>query len=62
MKIYMLSYYVRSFYFLSGLIGRSFAMLFASAGYHVTLYDIEKSQVANALENILLMLKVSDEG
>ena len=31
-------------------------MIFASAGYKVTLYDIEKSQVDKALENIALEL------
>ncbi|XP_019303568.2 lambda-crystallin homolog isoform X1 [Panthera pardus] len=36
----------------SGLIGRSWAMLFASGGFRVKLYDIEQQQVTNALENI----------
>ncbi len=29
----------------SGLIGRSWAMIFASAGYEVVIYDVEHSQV-----------------
>lgn len=36
----------------SGLIGSSWAMIFASAGYKVTIYDIEENQVKSALENI----------
>lgn len=36
----------------SGLIGRSWAMIFAGAGYHVSLYDIAPTQVTTALENI----------
>lgn len=41
----------------SGLIGRSWAMLFASAGYKVIVYDIEPAQISSALENILSQLK-----
>ena len=33
-------------------------MLFASAGYKVSMYDVEKTQVDNALDNILVLLKV----
>lgn len=33
----------------SGLIGRSWAMLFAAAGYKVVMYDIEKSQLDQAM-------------
>jgi len=36
----------------SGLVGKSWAMIFASAGYKVTLFDIDENQVAKALENI----------
>ncbi|XP_074662661.1 lambda-crystallin homolog [Tubulanus polymorphus] len=36
----------------SGLIGRSWAMIFASADYNVVLYDISESQTKSALEDI----------
>ncbi|XP_071800790.1 lambda-crystallin homolog [Asterias amurensis] len=36
----------------SGLIGRSWALIFAGAGFSVTIYDIEQSQLTNALEDI----------
>ncbi|KAM4700280.1 lambda-crystallin homolog [Discoglossus pictus] len=36
----------------SGLIGRSWAMVFASGGFRVKLYDIVKEQVTTALEDI----------
>ncbi|XP_058293774.1 lambda-crystallin homolog isoform X4 [Hylobates moloch] len=36
----------------SGVIGRSWAMLFASGGFQVKLYDIEQQQIRNALESI----------
>ncbi|EDW60450.1 lambda-crystallin homolog [Drosophila virilis] len=36
----------------SGLIGRAWAMLFASAGYRVQLYDILESQVTTALAEL----------
>ncbi|XP_060577988.1 lambda-crystallin-like [Ruditapes philippinarum] len=44
----------------SGLIGRSFAMLFAAAEYEVWLYDIEKTQLSGALEDIKAQLKELD--
>ena len=40
----------------SGLVGKSWAMIFASAGYKVTLFDIEEAQVQKALENIAVEL------
>lgn len=36
--------------FPSGLIGQSWAMIFASGGYKVSIYDIVGSQVENALK------------
>jgi len=36
----------------SGLIGRSWAMLFCGAGYNVHMYDISKELVSKALEDI----------
>ncbi|XP_041055501.1 lambda-crystallin homolog [Carcharodon carcharias] len=36
----------------SGIVGRSWAMLFSSAGYKVTLYDTVQQQVTCAIENI----------
>lgn len=41
----------------SGFIGRSWAMLFASVGYEVYLYDIKTEQVSSALEDILHQLR-----
>ncbi|PVD28444.1 hypothetical protein C0Q70_11032 [Pomacea canaliculata] len=48
----------------SGLIGRSYAMLFASSGYQVSLYDIEIEQIDKAKDDIksqLLKLEEEDE-
>ncbi|XP_065494059.1 lambda-crystallin homolog isoform X1 [Caloenas nicobarica] len=39
----------------SGLIGRSWAMVFAAGGFKVKLYDIAQQQLTSALENIRLL-------
>ena len=36
----------------SGLIGRSWAMIFAAAGYRVVMFDIKREQVDGALADI----------
>lgn len=41
----------------SGLIGQSWAMIFASVGYKVVIYDILQSQIDNALKQAKLQLK-----
>ena len=41
----------------SGVIGRSWAILFASAGYEVKLHDAEQQVVAGAIDDILVQLK-----
>ncbi|XP_012866259.1 PREDICTED: lambda-crystallin homolog [Dipodomys ordii] len=45
----------------SGLIGRNWAMLFASGGFKVKLYDIEQQQITNALENIRKEMKLLEK-
>ena len=57
--LYNLRYY-DSIHFslhISGLIGRSWAMLFAGAGYEVVLFDILETQVSTALDDINSQLK-----
>ena len=34
----------------SGLIGKSWAMIFASEGFNVVLYDVDQNQVAKAIK------------
>ncbi|XP_053791980.1 lambda-crystallin homolog isoform X2 [Vidua chalybeata] len=41
----------------SGLIGRSWAMVFAAGGFKVKLYDIAQEQLTTALENISKQMK-----
>ncbi|CAI5438755.1 unnamed protein product [Caenorhabditis angaria] len=44
----------------SGLIGSSWATIFASAGYPVQLYDIKEEQLEIALKNVKLNLELLD--
>lgn len=48
-------------HFYSGLIGQSWAMLFASANYNVTIYDINSEQVDTAYENIKTQLDTMEK-
>lgn len=43
--------------FYSGLIGRSWSMLFLAAGYEVVIFDIVPDQVKSAFEEIRSQLK-----
>ncbi|KAG5678910.1 hypothetical protein PVAND_008534 [Polypedilum vanderplanki] len=45
----------------SGLIGMSWSMIFASAGYKVVIFDIVQSQIDNALKQIECQLKSLEE-
>uniref|UniRef100_G5E804 3-hydroxyacyl-CoA dehydrogenase NAD binding domain-containing protein n=1 Tax=Meleagris gallopavo TaxID=9103 RepID=G5E804_MELGA len=48
-------------YFFIGLIGRSWAMVFAAGGFKVRLYDIAQQQLTTALENIRKQMKELEE-
>ena len=44
-----------------GLIGRSYAMIFASAGFNVRIYDIAQAQIEAALEDIASQLRILEK-
>lgn len=46
----------------SGLIGKSWAMLFASVGYNVTIYDVVKEQIDKALDDVQQQLNKLEQG
>lgn len=53
--------YQNLYFFYSGLIGQSWAMIFASVGYKVCIYDIVQSQIENALKQAESQLKTLEE-
>ena len=54
---YTLHSFFPPLFFFSGLIGQFWAMIFASGGYKVSLYDIDEKQVTRALSLIQDKLK-----
>lgn len=48
---------------ISGLVGQNWAMIFASVGYSVKLFDVSEDKINSALEKIGQQLKsYSDKG